>query len=196
MKKHDFLSQFHVSPPMIASQDFPLRETGRAAAVLVPLLNYTDGLRVLFTQRASHLTHHPGQVSFPGGKVERHDRNLTETALREAWEEVGLPREQCQIVGSLPPHHTLTGFHITAVVAIVEPAFSLNIDPNEVHDTFEVPLSFLLNPDNHLIESVQRGNLAHPVHFILWQERMIWGATAALISQLASIFHDTRQPAS
>ncbi|NVK55629.1 MAG: CoA pyrophosphatase [Alteromonadaceae bacterium] len=193
MKKHDFLNQFHVSPPMIASRDFPLLETGRAAAVLVPLLNYPDGLRALFTQRADHLTHHPGQVSFPGGKVEQQDRNLTDTALREAWEEIGLPPEHCQVVGALPPHQTITGFHITAVVAIVEPAFTLVIDPNEVRDTFEVPLDYLLNPDNHLIESVQRGNLAHPVHFIPWQDRMIWGATAALIRHLASIFHDTQR---
>lgn len=192
MDKTTFLSRFHSAPPLGASDDYPLNRVGRAAGVLIPLIDRPEGLTVMLTQRALHLVHHPGQISFPGGKWEKQDNSLIDTALREAWEEIGLPGENCQILGMLPEHRTITGFCISAVVAIVQPGFSVIIDTNEVSDVFEVPLDFLLDPKNHITEHFHRGTLTNPVHFIPWKNRMIWGATAALLKNLSSIFYDTR----
>ena len=190
MNKAAFLYRFHSSPPLAVSDDYPLSHAGRAAGVLVPLIDRPEGLTVLLTQRSLHLAHHPGQISFPGGKQEKQDKDLIDTALREAWEEIGLPRQNCQVIGVMPEHRTITGFCITAVVAIVDPEFDIIIDTNEVSDTFEVPLAFLLDTNNYITEHFHRGPLTNPVHFIPWQNRMIWGATAALLRNLASIFTD------
>lgn len=190
MDKSTFLSRFHSAPALGSGDDYPLKQQGRAAGVLIPLMDHPEGLKVMLTQRALHLVHHPGQISFPGGKWEEQDDTLIDTALREAWEEIGLPEESCQVIGMLPEHRTITGFCISAAVAIVQPGFSIKIDTNEVSDVFEVPLEFLLNPQNHITEHFHRGKLTNPVHFIPWKNRMIWGATAALIKNLSSIFND------
>ena len=190
MNKELFLRRFHSSPPLQAGDDYPLSYAGRAAGVLIPLLDKPEGLTVLLTQRAMHLAHHPGQISFPGGKQEEQDRDLVDTALREAWEEINLPPQNCQIIGTLPQHQTITGFCITAVVAIVDPDFDLVFDTNEVSDAFEVPLNFLLDTKHYITEHFYRGTLTNPVHFIPWQQRMIWGATAALLRNLATMFND------
>lgn len=191
MNKLTFLHRFHSSPPLAVGDEFPLSNAGRAAGVLVPLIDRPQGLTVLLTQRALHLAHHPGQISFPGGKREKQDANLIDTALREAWEEIGLPRQNCQVIGVMPQHRTVTGFCITAAIAIVDPDFSVIIDSNEVSDTFEVPLDFLLDTNNYITEYFYRGTFTNPVHFIPWQNRMIWGVTAALLRNLASIFSNT-----
>ena len=192
MDKTAFLQRFHLSPPMAAGDDFPLTHPGRPAGVLIPLMDRPQGLTVLLTQRALHLTHHPGQISFPGGKQENSDRDLIETALREAREEISLPMVNCQVIGTLPEHRTITGFCITAVIAIVNPDFDVIHDPGEVSDAFEVPLDFLLNENNYVTEHFHRGSQTNPVHFIPWRNRMIWGATAALLRNMASIFSDKR----
>ncbi|GGF56967.1 CoA pyrophosphatase [Alteromonas lipolytica] len=191
MNKTAFLQRFHSSPPLAGGDDYPLKHAGRAAGVLVPLIDRPEGLSVLLTQRALHLAHHPGQISFPGGKQEEQDKDLIDTALREAWEEINLPRQNCNVIGLLPEHRTITGFCITAVVAIVDPDFTLQYDTNEVSDAFEVPLAFLLDTNNYVTEHFHRGTLVNPVHFIPWHNRMIWGATAAILRNLASIFTDT-----
>lgn len=191
MNKAAFLQRFHSAPPLAVGDDYPLSHAGRAAGVLVPLMDRPEGLTVLLTQRALHLAHHPGQISFPGGKQEDTDKDLIDTALREAWEEIGLPRSHCQVLGTMPEHRTITGFCITAVIAIVNPDFDVVFDINEVSDAFEVPLDFLLDTNNYVTEHFHRGALTNPVHFIPWQNRMIWGATAALLRNLASIFSDS-----
>ncbi len=118
------------------------------AAVLVPLVNRPDGLTVLFTERSADLPDHPGQISFPGGRVEPEDIDVEAAALREAEEEIGLPRDRVSVLGRLADYETVTGYRVTPVVGWVEPPFVVKPDPVEVADVFEVPLAFLLDPAN------------------------------------------------
>ncbi|MDE2454915.1 MAG: CoA pyrophosphatase, partial [Burkholderiales bacterium] len=117
-----------------------------AASVLVPMVDRADGVMVLLTRRADHLRDHAGQVSFPGGRAERHDADAAATALREAQEEVGLAPERVEVIGSLPAYTTVTSFIVTPVVGLVAPPFTLELDRSEVAEAFEVPLAFLMNP--------------------------------------------------
>ena len=120
------------------------------AAVLVPLVERPEGLTVLLTRRAAHLKSHPGQISFPGGRVEDCDAGPWEAALREAREEIGLAADRASLAGYLRDHVVLTGFLITPAVAFVRPDFELALDLTEVEDAFEVPLEFLLDPANRV----------------------------------------------
>jgi 8-oxo-dGTP pyrophosphatase MutT (NUDIX family) len=164
-----------------------------AAAVLVPLVQREHGLQVLLTRRAEHLRDHPGQVSFPGGRVEPGDVDAADTALRESEEEIGLPRGRVEVLGRLPVYTTVTQYVITPVVALVRPPFELVLDATEVADAFEVPLAFLMDPSRHQrhvfsFDGGQRQFLSMP-----WQgvqpdgslrQHFIWGATAAMLRNL------------
>jgi len=151
------------------------------AAVLVPVVNRDEGLTMLLTQRSADLPDHPGQISFPGGRVEPEDASLADAALREATEEVGLPRERVEVLGELPHYETVTGFRVTPVVGWVEPPFALLPDPVEVADVFEVPLAFLLEPANQQRHFRMQGELRRDFWAIPFGERYIWGATAAML---------------
>jgi len=187
--RFEFISQFqHIRQPKI-EPDFPLRKTGRPAAVLIPLVDYGDKLNVLLTERAHHLKHHPGQISFPGGAVDETDKGYFDAALREADEEIGLPPQNVDIVGMLPRYRTISGYEIAPVVGFVNPNFTPVIDKNEVESAFEVPLNHLLNRKNHLIHTTHRGNQSFPIYFIPYKERMIWGATAAMLRNLSHHIH-------
>jgi 8-oxo-dGTP pyrophosphatase MutT (NUDIX family) len=154
------------------------------AAVLFPIVERDNGHTVLLTQRTAHLRDHAGQVSFPGGRVEADDPSPVHTALRETEEEIGLPREQVEVLGFLPEYRTGTGFRVTPVVALVRPPFSLVLDPFEVAEAFEVPLSFLLDPANHKRHSLHyRGALRH-FFAMPYGDYFIWGATAGMIRSL------------
>ncbi|WP_218353815.1 CoA pyrophosphatase [Alteromonas lipotrueiana] len=185
MNRREFLTRFHHLRQVTLEPDFPLAKPGRDAAVLIPLLEYPDGLHVLLTERAHHLRHHPGQISFPGGGFEPQDSSLFETAQREAMEEVGVPPEQVEVIGALPLYRTISGYQITPVVAFVSPNFTYDIDPNEVASVFDVPLAHLMNKQNHLIHHTSSLNTRFPIYFIPWQKRMIWGATAAILRNLS-----------
>jgi len=162
----------------------------RAAAVLVPLVERDGGMTVLLTQRTAHLSAHAGQISFPGGRVEEQDADTVATALRETEEEVGLPRERVSIIGRLDNYVTGTGFEITPVVGIVAPPFVLAIDPFEVAEAFEVPLSYVLDRRNH--QRVERESAGRRrVFFVLpYEGRNIWGATAGILVNLAEVLID------
>ena len=160
------------------------------AAVLVPLVNRPQGLQVLLTRRSADLPDHPGQISFPGGRVERDDPTLAAAALREATEEVGLPADRVSVLGELAQYETVTGFRVTPVVGWVEPPFALITDPVEVAEAFEVPLSFVLDPANRSRHHRMIGTLRRDYWAIPFGERYIWGATAAMLLMLDRALRD------
>jgi 8-oxo-dGTP pyrophosphatase MutT (NUDIX family) len=159
----------------------------RPAAVLVPLVDRAEGMSVLLTQRTAHLSAHAGQISFPGGRIEPEDPDAVAAALRETEEEIGLPREHVTLIGRLDTYVTGTGFEITPVVGIVDAPFALTIDPFEVAEVFEVPLSFVLDPGNHR-RTEREFEERRRVFFVLpYQNRNIWGATAGMLVNLAEV---------
>lgn len=155
------------------------------AAVLVPIVLHESGPSVLLTQRAAHLLHHPGQISFPGGRSEPEDDGPVDTALREAEEEIGLDRAYVEVVGYLDLYQTVTGFLVTPVVAFVEPGFTLTPDGSEVAEVFEVPLDFVLDAGNHTRGSRLVDGHERQFYVLPYRQRYIWGATAAMLVGLA-----------
>ena len=151
------------------------------AAVLVAIVNRPEGLQLLLTQRSADLPDHPGQISFPGGRVEPDDASLEATALRESTEEIGLSSERVEVLGQLAEYETVTGYRVTPVVGWVEPPFALKPDPVEVADVFEVPLAFVLDPDNRKRHYRMLGTSRRYYWAIPFGERYIWGATAAML---------------
>jgi 8-oxo-dGTP pyrophosphatase MutT (NUDIX family) len=156
------------------------------AAVLVPLIERDDELTVLLTQRASQLKNHAGQISFPGGRIEPEDDGPSAAALREAHEEIGLQAGFVSVVGYLADHILLSGFRVTPVVAFVRPGFELQLDAQEVEDTFEVPLSHVFEPANHRVQRRRFGGAAGEVRVwdIQYEGHNIWGATAGMLLNL------------
>lgn len=154
------------------------------AAILFPIVTRDDGHTVLLTKRTAHLKDHPGQVSFPGGRVEASDPSPTDTALRETVEEIGLAPAHIEIIGFLPEYRTSTGFSITPVVGLVTPPFELRADPFEVAEVFEVPLAFLLDPANHQRQSMHYQGVLRQFYAMPYGEYLIWGATAGMIRSL------------
>ena len=155
-----------------------------AAAVLVGLVDRGAGEQVLLTRRNAGLRHHGGQISFPGGRIESSDADPVAAALREAREEIGLLPAQAQVLGYLDPLATITGFHVYPVVAQVAAGFQPQPDPSEVDEVFEVPLEFLLEPDNaRRVELEFRGARRSVLEF-QFQDWRVWGATAAMLVNL------------
>ena len=161
------------------------------AAVLVPIVDRPDGLTVLLTLRASHLKHHAGQISFPGGRIEAHDRSAWEAALRESEEEIGLAREFVTLAGYLPDQMVISGYNITPAVAFVRPGFELRLDTTEVEDVFEVPLAFVLDPVNHLPQDRHYQGITLVTYEMPYQGRRIWGATAQMLISLYRLLRET-----
>tara|TARA_A100001037_G_scaffold304195_1_gene340241 strand:+ start:1790 stop:2500 length:711 start_codon:yes stop_codon:yes gene_type:complete len=157
------------------------------AAVLVPLIDYGDCFTVLLTERAADLRAHAGQISFPGGRIEDDDPHPEAAALREAEEEIGLPATSTEIIGRLDTYEVRTGFEITPVVGLVEPGFETVIDPGEVADVFEVPLSFVLDAANHERHSRVFQEKRRYFYVLPFEERYIWGATAGMLVNLYEV---------
>jgi 8-oxo-dGTP pyrophosphatase MutT (NUDIX family) len=157
----------------------------RSAAVLCPVVERGGELRVILTRRADHLNAHAGQVAFPGGKRDPSDRTLADAALREAEEEIGLPRAMVRMLGEIDGHETGTGFAITPFVGLVDASFEARPDPGEVAEVFEPPLSFLMDPANRKRETREWQGVARHFYAIPWEGRYIWGATARMLVGLA-----------
>lgn len=170
--------------------DFVLEEGAEGvpltpAAVLFPIVLHEGGHTVLLTQRTAHLKDHPGQISFPGGRVEEEDASPVHTALRETSEEIGLGEGHIEVIGFLPEYRTGTGFRVTPVVGLVTPPFEVSPDPFEVAEVFEVPLAFLLDPANHQQHSLHYRGALRQYFAMPYGEYFIWGATAGMIRSLA-----------
>jgi 8-oxo-dGTP pyrophosphatase MutT (NUDIX family) len=172
------------TPELHAEPRFSDREPVHAS-VLIPLVMREQGLTVLLTERTKHLSSHSGQIAFPGGKADPEDHSATDTALREAEEEIGLDRHFVEVLGNLSVYTTGSAFIVTPVVALVHADYTMAINPYEVADAFEVPLDFLMDPANHRRHSVDwagssREWFSMPYHDSK-AERFIWGATAGML---------------
>lgn len=157
----------------------------RVPAAVLLLLRDTPGVELLFTRRTETLARHPGQVAFPGGRVEAGDHDAVDAALREAGEEIGVPREVVTPMGFLDCFETVSGFCVTPVVARLHAdAPPLVIDPGEVAEAFEVPLAFFLDPANRRHYSMEYRGRHHPMVEFNFGDHRIWGATAAMLLNL------------
>src|SRR6476620_8159833 len=170
-----WLAQRLARPAPLAAQGLsdgfrlPGRE-GRTipAAVLVPLVNRREGLQLLLTERSADLSDHPGQISFPGGRLDPGDADHAAAALRETTEEIGLPSSHVQVLGQLSSYETVTGYRVLTVVGWIEPPFDLAPDPVEVADVFEVPLDFLLATANDQRHHRMLGEIRRDYWAIPW----------------------------
>ncbi len=164
--------------------------TYRRAAVLIGIQPGLDGAKVLFTLRPETLRVHPGQVAFPGGKVDASDHDEIAAALREAQEEIGLPPDKVDIIGCAAPYMTGTAFRITPVLATLPADFSPQPDPHEVDAVFNVPLNILMNPDNHILHQKTWQGRPRRYYEIPHAEYRIWGVTAGIVKNLYTSLYD------
>lgn len=176
-------SDFDLNPAM--QFGLGLGHSLRPAAVLVAIWQKPDGLKLILTKRASHLKHHPGQIALPGGKVDDSDAGPIETALREAWEEIGLRPDAVQILGSLPNHETVTGFSIVPVIGYIRDDFTPSRQVGEVEEIFTVPLSHMLDPSRYVIEHRAWQGQQRRYYAVPFGPYYIWGATARIMRGLA-----------
>ena len=178
--------------PEIKTEKKIVERTPAPASVLIPIV-LRDEPTVLLTLRTDHLTDHPSQISFPGGRSEPGDADAVATALREAEEEIGLAADWIEVLGSLPIYTTSTGFIVTPVVGLVQPGFDLKPDPSEVAEVFEAPLAWLMDPAHHQRHAVELRGALREFLSMPWpgvdaggapRRYFIWGATAAMLRNL------------
>jgi 8-oxo-dGTP pyrophosphatase MutT (NUDIX family) len=152
-----------------------------SAGVLVPLFEKMGTLHLLLSRRTESVEHHKGQISFPGGARDQSDRTIIDTALRETEEEIGIQRPRIEVLGVLDDFQTPSGFCITPVVGYLQSIPPLHLNPQEVSEVFDVPLSFFLEKANERVEQRRRGSTVANVYFYRYGNYEIWGATAAMI---------------
>ncbi|MEM6636871.1 MAG: CoA pyrophosphatase [Pseudomonadota bacterium] len=178
----------------VPTSDFDLNEdaarpTGRTirpAAVLIAVENLETGGNVILTKRSSRLKHHPGQIALPGGKVDPADDGPVDAALREASEEVGLPRTAVRVLGSFAPHETVTAFSVTPVLGLVTAPFDDRPEVGEVAEVFRVPLAHVLDPANFRVESRTWQGRQRYYYAVPYGPFYIWGATARIFRAIAA----------
>lgn len=174
-------SDFDLNPAIRPVGGKPLRP----AAVLVPIWLRPEGAVMVLTKRSSHLKHHPGQIAFPGGKVDASDESPMAAALREAREEIGLDPAMVRVIGTLPDHETVTGFAMTPFVAVLRGDFTPVPEAGEVEEVFTVPLTHVLNPDRFAVEGRVWMGTRRRYYAVPYGPYYIWGATARILRGLA-----------
>ena len=174
-------SDFDLNPGMVLPEGRKLK----AAGVLVPLLAGPAGLDVVLTKRSTRLRHHPGQVAFPGGKQDPGDATPADAALREAEEEIGLPRGRVELIGELPSHETVTSFVIHPVIGLIDGDFTPVPEAGEVAEVFRVPLSHLADSTRFRVESRFWQGRRRAYYTVPYGPYYIWGATARILRGLA-----------
>ncbi|MBU2945007.1 CoA pyrophosphatase [Shimia thalassica] len=174
-------SDFDLNPDVV----LPAGRTLRPAGVLVPIEMRNDIPHVILTKRASHLKHHPGQIAFPGGKQDDSDADVIAAALREADEEIGLPRENVEVLGTLPTHETVTSFTMTPVLGRITRPFTVKPEPGEVDEVFHVPLTHVTDPDLFSVQSRRWRGHRRSYFTVPFGPYYIWGATARILRGLA-----------
>ncbi len=164
--------------------------TLRPAAVLIPIVSRCDGNAVLFTRRAPTLTHHAGQICFPGGTVSARDATYAQAALRELEEETGIARRHVHLAGALPALDTRTGFSVVPVIGVIEEGFRLVLQQAEVASVFEVPLAYVLDRQNYQVRPMPDRDQARVFDSIQYGNDLIWGATATMLVNLVAILNN------
>lgn len=156
----------------------------RPAAVLAAITDRAEDPGFLLLHRPSNMRSHPGQIAFPGGKIDPGE-TAVEAALREAWEELGIRERDVRVVGTSDVYRTHSGFEITPVLAVVPPDLEINPNPTEVAQWFEAPAGFVLDPANQAQQLVEWEDSMRAYYEIAWREHQIWGVTAAIIVNLS-----------
>lgn len=180
-------SDFDLNPGTV----LPVERELRSAGVLIGIETFDTIPQVILTKRSSALKHHPGQIAFPGGKVDAGDRDVTDAALREAWEEIALPRDLPRILGQLPAHETVTGFQVTPVVALIERPFEARAEVGEVAEVFRAPLAHVLDIERYQIQSRRWRKTRRHYFTVPFGPYYIWGATARMLRGFASMMDAT-----
>ncbi|WP_380055992.1 CoA pyrophosphatase [Falsihalocynthiibacter sp. SS001] len=174
-------SDFDLNENVVLPEDRPLRE----AAVLVPVVDLPTGPQLILTKRASHLKHHPGQISFPGGKRDQGDASLEHTALREANEEIGLMAGDVEVLGRIPAHETVTGFMVSPVLALVSDSFEPVPEEGEVAEVFRVPFAHVMDISQYQVQSRFWRGVERHYYVVPFGPYYIWGATARILRRMA-----------
>jgi 8-oxo-dGTP pyrophosphatase MutT (NUDIX family) len=179
-------SDFDLNPETVLPPGRTLRPAGVLVAVSLADGDGLDRARLILTKRSSALKHHPGQIAFAGGKVDSGDADATAAALREAHEEIGLPPDRVEVIGSLPEHETVTGFRILPVVGVVRGDFVPVPEPGEVAEVFQVPLMHVLDPARYFVQSRRWRGVRRYYFTVPYGPYYIWGATARMLRALAA----------
>ncbi|MDD9725296.1 CoA pyrophosphatase [Roseovarius sp. SK2] len=174
-------SDYDLNPDVVLPEGRKLRPAG----VLVPIEVTETGARLWLTKRSSALQHHPGQVAFPGGKQEEGDADIVAAALREAHEEIGLAPGMVEVMGTLPPHETVTSFHVTPVIGVISEPFSPVPEAGEVEEVFSVPLDHVLELGRFRVESRRWRGTRRYYFAAPYGPYYIWGATARMLRAMA-----------
>lgn len=174
-------SDFDLNPEV----QLPAERRLRQAAVMVVLDRSGPTPQVVLTKRSSELKHHPGQIAFPGGKKDDSDPSLEAAALREVREEIGLPSERIDLLGSLAAHETVTGFSVTPFIGLIDHAFTPTPEPGEVAEVFRVPLAHVLDPTRFRVEDRNWHGITRRYYAVPYGPYYIWGATARILRSLA-----------